>query len=253
MPARTGTATLTEWDLDNRRKAGRADAIAVTVDFDPQSLELSYTASGQTGGQEKTPAGTFNKAPAQQTGQTASLSVTLLFDTSEESNRSVQEKTDPLVLLTLPHDLTGDKRTRRVVRFEFGSFAFTGCVDQMTQTIDMFSDGGTPLRASAHLTLSQVGSPAPEASPPRSGAGSFGAGSIGAGLSGGVGIGGGLGVGVAGVGTTALTLSQSGDTLQAIAARAGVSWQALASANGIDNPRVLPPGTVLDLGRSDGR
>ncbi len=37
--------------------------------------------------------------------------------------------------------------------------------------------------------------------------------------------------------------------MQAIAARAGtsVSWKVVAAANGIDNPRILAPGTVLDL------
>lgn len=51
----------------------------------------------------------------------------------------------------------------------------------------------------------------------------------------------------AGVGVTPLQLTTSGDTVQSVAARAGVSWKALASANGIDNPRLLPPGTVLDV------
>lgn len=51
----------------------------------------------------------------------------------------------------------------------------------------------------------------------------------------------------AGVGATPLQLTTSGDTVQSVAARAGVSWKALASANGVDNPRLLPPGTVLDV------
>jgi nucleoid-associated protein YgaU len=49
------------------------------------------------------------------------------------------------------------------------------------------------------------------------------------------------------VGTTPLTLSQSGDTLQSLAARAGADWKAVAAANNIDNPRLVEPGTVLDL------
>jgi hypothetical protein len=51
----------------------------------------------------------------------------------------------------------------------------------------------------------------------------------------------------AGVGTTPLRLTTAGDTVQSVAARAGVSWKALAAANGIDNPRRLPPGTLLDV------
>jgi nucleoid-associated protein YgaU len=43
-------------------------------------------------------------------------------------------------------------------------------------------------------------------------------------------------------------LSQSGDSVQTIAARsgAGASWKTIAAANGIDNPRLLPPGTILN-------
>jgi hypothetical protein len=37
--------------------------------------------------------------------------------------------------------------------------------------------------------------------------------------------------------------------VQGIAAQAGtsVSWKVVAAANNIDNPRILAPGTVLDL------
>jgi hypothetical protein len=52
---------------------------------------------------------------------------------------------------------------------------------------------------------------------------------------------------VAAIGTTPLTVAMSGDTVQSLAAKAGVSWKAVATANGIDNPRLLPPGTVLDV------
>jgi LysM repeat protein len=45
----------------------------------------------------------------------------------------------------------------------------------------------------------------------------------------------------------------SGDTLEAIAKRTGVSRQAIAAANGIRNPRSLRPGQVLEIPRSDGR
>ena len=51
----------------------------------------------------------------------------------------------------------------------------------------------------------------------------------------------------AGVGTSPLQLTTSGDTVQSVAARAGVSWKAVAAANGIDNPRLMAPGTILDV------
>lgn len=66
-----------------------------------------------------------------------------------------------------------------------------------------------------------------------------------AGLSASASLSAGAGVG-ASVGTTPLTLTQSGDTLQSLAARTGGSWKTVAAANGIDNPRLLPPGSVID-------
>jgi hypothetical protein len=252
-----GKAQITEWDMDNDRALDDAQAISLTVDFDPQSLELSYTTTGQTGGVDKTKTGTWNKTPAQQTGQSATLSVTLLFDTSTANRVSVQTKTDPLVLLTLPRNFTQDQAgSRRVVRFQWGLFNFYGSVESMTQTIDFFSDSGVPLRASVHLSISQVGKPdKPSSSGGPGPSVSFGANvGIGASASAGAGtsVSGGMSAGAsasASVGTTPLTLSQAGDTIQGIAARSGgsVSWKAVAIANNVDNPRVLPAGTVLSL------
>jgi hypothetical protein len=262
-----GTAQITEWDMRPPGQPVNApQAVNLVVDFDPQSLELSYTATGAPAATDKTTSGTFNKSPAQQTGQSATLSVTLLFDTTASNGVSVQTETDPLVLLTLPNDLDPKGPTRRVARFQWGNFLFYGCVDSMTQTIDFFSDSGVPLRASVHLTLSQVGPPDTPSSTggpgPSMGFGanvgigasaSLSAGvsaSAGVSLSGGVSAGASIGASAsAGVGTTPLTLSQDGDTVQGIAARSGgsVSWKAVAIANNIDNPRLLPAGTVLSL------
>ncbi len=260
-----GTATITEWDMAKWRPI--AGGKAVTVDFDPQSLELSYTTTGMAAGVQNKPSGTRNKTPAQQSGQSATLSMTLLFDTTTSDGVSVQTRTDPLVGLTLPQD-TGEGPPRPVMRFQWGTFLFFGCVESMTQTIDFFSDAGVPLRASVRLSIVEVARP-----DTRSGAGgpgpsqsfganagigasaSFGAGaSAGAGASFGAsasaGAGASFGAGAsAGIGTASLTLSQDGDTIQGIVARSGgsVSWKAVATANNIDNPRLLPPGTVLSL------
>ena len=47
-----------------------------------------------------------------------------------------------------------------------------------------------------------------------------------------------------------MTLASSGSTLQGLAAAAGgtgVDWQGIAAANGIENPRQLVPGQLIDL------
>ena len=171
-----------------------------------------------------------------------------------------------LVALVRPK---GGSSAGSMVRFSWGSFLFTGYIESLGETIELFSSDGVPLRATITLSMKDL---AGRDSRPDSAAGfglgasagisadvsggiggsagaSFGAS---AGVSGGIGasaggpVGGGLGA-FAGASATPLTLTAAGDTVQSLAARAGVSWRAIAEANGIDNPRLLPPGTVLDL------
>lgn len=248
------TATITEWDKTLDAAVSAGDAVALTVDFDPQSLELTYTTGSTAPGSAPTASGsgTAAKSPTQQTSQRAALALTLLFDTSTQRGVSVQARTGPLVSLTTPRLQPDGSQARRVVRFLWGSFLFYGCVDSMSQTIDFFSDVGVPLRASVRLSLTEISDPSRRSG---SGAGtgigaSFGA-SVGLSASAGASFGAGESASF-GVGTTPLTLSRDGDTIQAIGARSGgaVSWRAVATANGIDNPRLLQPGTVLAAGGS---
>jgi hypothetical protein len=262
-----GTATITEWDMAANTKA--AGGVELTVDFDPKSLSLTYTPTGIATASAPGDSRLVNKTPPQQTGQAVSMTVDLTFDTST-TKTSVQEKTEQLVALTLPN-----QQTRRVLRFSWGNFLFFGMLNSLGQTIDFFSETGVPLRAAMNLSLSRVDPPNPDNSTSAPGGGlglSFGAGvgigasaslgigaSIGASASIGVGAGVGIGAGAsfgasasigvgASVGTTPLTFSQSGDTVAAIAARSGsgASWKSVAAANNIDNPRLVPPGTILD-------
>jgi hypothetical protein len=103
-----------------------------------------------------------------------------------------------------------------------------------------------------HLSLREAAPPAPSEVPGAPGGLhlSFGA-NIGIGASAAFGASASAGAGAsASAGTVPLSLSQAGDSVQAIAARSGgsVSWQAVATANGIDNPRLIPAGTMLDTG-----
>ncbi|MFE9690609.1 LysM peptidoglycan-binding domain-containing protein [Micromonospora sp. NPDC005806] len=240
-----GTATITEWDADNGRAT--SGGVQLTVDFDPKSLSLSYSPTGTTSASTPVDDRLVGKTAPQQTGHSTSLTVDLTFDTSATGD-SVQEKTDQMVRLTYPNS-----QSRRVVRFSWGSFLFYGTVSSMSQTIDFFSDAGVPLRAAVNVSLSKVDPPNPDngsggtAGSSGGGGGGFGFGAnAGIGLSLNASIGGSIG---ASIGTTPLTFSQAGDTVAAITARAGAgaSWKSVAAANNIDNPRLLPPGTVLDV------
>jgi LysM repeat protein len=248
-------ATITEWNLGASNASGSpvSDGVSLTVDFDPASLQLRYAVTAPNAGQQTQSSGVQrNKAPAQRTTATTTLSMTLVFD-STANGTSVQLKTDELVKLTntAPATSTSKPPAARVMQFAWGSFAFYGSVTSMSQTLEYFSAQGTPLRATVELSLQQVDRPpaTPAASsgsaPPTgygSGVGTAGSAGTSASASAPTGI-------SASTGTTPLTLSAAGDTVQGIAAQAGtsVSWKVVAAANNIDNPRILAPGTVLDL------
>src|SRR5260370_29851538 len=104
----------------------------------------------------------------------------------------------------------------------------------MNETIDLFSEQGKPLRATVNLSMSGVALERDKKNNSGGGTGSM----VGASLGGG-----------AAIGTTPLTLSQAGDTLQNLVGRLarGGSWKAIANVNNIDNPRLIQPGTVLNL------
>jgi hypothetical protein len=236
-----GIATITEWNMGKGPVTGPG-AVSLTVDFDPQSLELTYTTTSSPSATTTSPSPvggkapvTWNKAPSQQTGQSASLAVTLLFDTTTSHGVSVQTKTDPLVLLTLPRDLGVMGAVRRVIQFRWGSFRFFGCVESMSQTIDFFSDTGVPLRSSVHLTIGQVGEPN-QPSTPGGGPGglglSFGANvGIGAGASFGTSASAGASFGASASAGASLGASASGDASFGASASAGASLGASASGD----------------------
>ena len=108
------------------------------------------------------------------------------------------------------------------------------CHNEWKQALEHFSADGRPLRSSIQLALStqeiqHAFGASPAARPP--GVPSPGAAGIGSGFTASAGIG-------------------VGATVQGIADGAGLggSWQQIAAANGIENPRVLAPGAVIDLG-----
>jgi len=248
------TASVTVVDRD-----GKEQGSPINVQFNPETLSVSYTGYGTqgSGGAEDDGRG----SSAQRTGHSTSLSLDLLFDTSE-SGKDVRNSALQIVNL-----LFGTKtNTVPLVRFLWGTFLFYGRIDSVNEELSYFSDEGMPLRATLSLSMSgdrlnNEGS----GDAGFSAAGGFSAGfsagvgfgasagfsaGASAGVSGGVGAGfsasAGVGVGAT-VGTSPLKLSASGESVQGIAASAGKDWKAVASANGIDNPRQLQAGTVLNL------
>lgn len=125
----------------------------------------------------------------------------------------------------------------------------------LNETFDFFSESGVPLRSTVKITMTEQ--PLQRIDPKQLGSALANSG-IGLSASAGASVGGSAGIGFSAgaslsagisVGSAPLTLAQAGDSLQALAGRAGLnaSWKAIATANNIDNPRSIPPGTPLNL------
>ena len=222
----------------------QSDPPPVTVQFNPQSLSVSYRTSGAVGSENASTGTTKMGTKAQPTGFSSSLSMELFFDNSQ-SGDDVRTATLPIANMMQ----TPNRNQSPTVQFSWGTFVFTGLIQSMDETLDLFSERGVPLRATVRLNMSGVDL---EQQTPDSGSG-FGIGfsasaSFSAGASAGFSAQASVNAGIA-AGTTPLTLTQAGDTLQSLTGRAGLSasWKAVASANNIDNPRRVDPGTVLNL------
>ena len=211
-----------------------------TVQFNPESLKVSFAnqlvqPSG-AGDQRGSPARQFVGAG------TTKLALTLWFDVGSpqppgsSTVDDVRKLTKKVAYFITPKPVQGkpDKFVPPAVRFAWGSFQFDGLMDSLEETLEYFSPEGKPLRASLGLSLSQqkiqfafrdTGAP--------SSAGSGSAGAPGT---------------PATPGTQPLAQAPAGSTVQGLADAAGASdWQAIAAANGIENPRLLTPGALLDL------
>jgi hypothetical protein len=213
------------------------------VDFNPQTLRLSFASIGNPGSQKGSAEEGTQGLRAQINGYSTSLSVELIFDDTTRQDGNVRTKTAKLANMVQ----SVDQNAPPTVIFQWGSFIFRGVIQSMEEVLDYFSDTGVPLRATVSLRLAGHKSALKQGD----GAGGFSAGAsagFSAGASAGFSAGASAGFSAgAAVGTTPLTFAQSGESLQGLAGRAGVDWKAVASANNIDNPRLVTPGTVLDL------
>ncbi|MFD8778387.1 hypothetical protein [Streptomyces sp. NPDC059916] len=228
-PTTLAKARLVE--LDASFKAPAAGGRSVTVQFNPESLKVSYTnRSPQAPG-----AGDQRgNAPRQTVGAGASkLALQLWFDVTAEgagSTRDVRGLTQPVTAFMLPKSTPATAGTDQPappgVRFAWGTFQFDGLMDSAEETLDFFSPDGRPLRASLSLSLSgQV-----EIVPVEGGA--TPAATVGP-----------------TPGTRPLVAVPEGATLPGLitAMGGGISWQEVAVANGIENPRAPAAGGLLDL------
>lgn len=233
-------AELRELDADFQNEINSNKT--AKVQFNPESLKVAFanqiaTPSG-SGDQRGSPSRQFVGAG------TTKLTLQVWFDvptlpddlkTDEEGKtvQDVRQLTQKVAYFITPK-ATQDRPPKFIppaVRFVWGSFQFDGIMDSLEESLDFFSNEGRPLRASVSISLSQqkitkfaFGN---AAAPPGS-AGTPGGGQP---------------------GTRPLAQAPQGSNLQNMAANEGKGgdWQSIAQANGIENPRILAPGQLIDM------
>lgn len=223
-------------ELDESLKNEASGGKSVTVQFNPDTLKLAFanqiqnsnpSSSGSGGGGSDQASGTSGR---QFVGAgTTKLTVQLWFDAATATEGQVDDVrrlTQQVIYFITPKKSQQDA-SRFVppgVRFSWGSFLFDGLIDSIEESIEYFSPDGKPLRASISLGMSQqtilVANFDSAARPPGT---------------------------ARGPGASPLTVAAGGSTLQGLAAVAGGDWQRIAAANGIDNPRQLQAGQLIDL------
>jgi hypothetical protein len=229
MPDVTNLAKAQLVQLDANFDRPIAPSTWCTVQFNPESLKVSF--SNQL---EKPPGPGDQRGPAayQVVGTSATkLSLTLWFDVgSPHGDRApvddVRKLTREVAFFITPGPRKAKRKTLPAVRFLWGSFLFDGLMDSLEETLEFFSPEGKPLRASVALSLSRQ--------------------EIVFDFNDGSGVTGG-GRAPKTPGTAPLVQAPAGSTVQGLADAAGSnrSWQSIAAANGIENPRQLAPGTLL--------
>lgn len=135
-------------------KRGGSVLDTLPVQFNPASLqvEISNSTSPQSG------TGSTSQTATQ---TSAKLGLDLLFDTTH-SGDDVRSITRRLRAAVRDPDASGDAPaagaapyTPPSLRFEWGTFCFTGIADGYRETLDFFSAEGVPLRAQVAMSLKE--------------------------------------------------------------------------------------------------
>jgi hypothetical protein len=232
-------ARLIELNPDFSEKQGGKNT---PVQFNPETIKVTF--ANQVNQPSNSAGGASNSsspASAQFVGTgTTKLALQLWFDVGgpapagQPAVSDVRDLTKEVVYFMTPQGPDRDHLVPPAVRFLWGTFSFDGIFDSLDESLEFFSEKGVPLRASMSISMSQPSiqnlAPPPGNNPPPGVAGSPGSGS-------------------GGVGTSPLAQAPAGASLQGLAASAGLggNWQAIAEANGIENPRQLSPGQLINL------
>lgn len=199
---------------------GAARGKEIVFSFNPKEFSISKSAGWERSGQR----GAATAAMPQFTGsQPATLTVEVFLDGTEERNPSVAARIQALLdaVTPLQRTISDDQPSPPWVLFGWGRFlSFVAVLKQVSAQYTMFRSDGTPLRATATLTLEEVPTTPPPRQNPTSGA----------------------------LAASRVHTVVAGDSLHSIAYEEygdPARWRQLAEANGIDDPMRLPPGTTV--------
>lgn len=230
-------AELIELDANFEVKSGGK---TTKVQFNPETLKVSFanqlaepkSGGGKTGDQSGPASRQFVGAG------TTKLSLQLWFDVGAQSGETgsrvidVRELTKNVAYFITPKK-EGEHYIPPGVRFQWGSFHFDGFMDSLDESLEFFSDQGVPLRANVTIAMSQqriTEFSGKQGKPDQTPAG----------------VGGPAG---SAPGTSPLVQATAGASLQSMAASLGqaANWQGIAEANGIENPRLLEAGQLINV------
>ena len=124
----------------------------VTVHFNPDSLDITFTNSIQPGRRNQ-------PAQVSVTETTAKLGMELIFDTTL-SGIDVRTETNKLARMMDPAQQTPRRgnnsgKIPSIVIFQWGTIWFEGYIDTYREKVDFFSSEGVPLRATVTLSMTQ--------------------------------------------------------------------------------------------------
>lgn len=236
------TVPISKAELRELGADGQETGKRVTVQFNPETLKVAFAnqvvppttnaAAAGAGDQRGTAAIQFVGKGSTKLSAQLWFDVNAVLPQDQQSVTDVRDLTKEVAFFITPKPAPNqpDKFIPPGVRFLWGSFKFDGIMDALEETLEFFSNQGVPLRASLNLSLVQQNIQFAFAenrpTPPPGAA---------------------TGPGGATPGTQPLTQAPAGASLQGLAAGTGKSWQAIASANGIENPRLLATGQLLNL------
>lgn len=204
----------------------------IPVQFNPESLKLAYANQNASGDQR-------GGSAIQYVGSgTTKLTFDLWFDVTSAHHSpettppgDVRELTQKVLHFITPQKSgKKDKFVPPGVRFHWGTFLFEGVMESLNESLEYFSEDGVPLRAKVSVSLSKQEIKFEQGDQQaNSGLGSFSSG-------------------------RPRQAAKEGDSVAGAADKAGRGdeWPQIASANGIENPRSVAPGTLLDLGAGAG-